>query len=110
MTMRHPYTSFNASYLADAAYARAKGGDANEARRLSQVLTQRMECRQWFPAQAMAVTQATLGNKAETRQWLRRAIEGHNVTVFELNHEQFYSEMKDQPGFPSLLADAARPR
>ena len=101
------FSSFNASYLADAAYARAKGGDTTDARRLSRILRQRTENREWFPAQAMAMTQAALGNKAETGEWLRKAVEDNSVTIFELNHEPFYSEMKDQPGFPSLLAEAA---
>jgi TolB-like protein/DNA-binding winged helix-turn-helix (wHTH) protein/tetratricopeptide (TPR) repeat protein len=102
------FESFNASYLADAAYARAKCGDATEARRLLKVLTQRMERRQWFPAQAMAMTEAALGNKAATAEWLRRAVQDHSVTIFELSHEPFSTEMKDQPGSASLLADAAR--
>jgi tetratricopeptide (TPR) repeat protein len=102
------FQSFSPSYMADAAYARAKAGDVTEARRMLQLLNQRMQRRQWFPAQAMAMTQIALGNKAETPEWLRRAVEDHSVTSFELNHEPFYSEMKDQPGFPNLLADAAR--
>jgi TolB-like protein/DNA-binding winged helix-turn-helix (wHTH) protein/Tfp pilus assembly protein PilF len=102
------FESFSASYLADAAYARAKAGDKTDARKLLQLLTQRMERREWFPAQAMAMTQAALGNKAETGEWLRKAVQDNTVTVFELNHEPFSSEMKDQPELPSLLAEAAR--
>lgn len=102
------FSSFSASYLADAAYARAKGGDTTDARKLLQMLTQRIERRQFFPAQAMAMTEAALGNKAETREWLRRAVQDNSVTIFELNHEPFYSELKDDPGFPKLLAEAAR--
>lgn len=104
------FESFSASYLADAAYARAKAGDPTQARRMEQLLTQRTERHQWFPAQAMAMTQAALGSKAGTREWLQKAVEDNSVTVFELNHEPFYSEMKDQPDFPRLLADAARTR
>jgi len=88
------FESFSAGYLADAAYARAKSGDPTEARRLLVLLNERMERRQWFPAEAMAMTQAALGNEAEAREWLRRAVEDRSVTVFELNHEPFSSEMR----------------
>jgi TolB-like protein/DNA-binding winged helix-turn-helix (wHTH) protein/tetratricopeptide (TPR) repeat protein len=102
------FESFSASYLAGAAYARAKGGDTSEARKLYQVLMQRTARREWFPAQAMAMTEAALGDKAATLEWLRRAVQDNSVTVLELNHEPFSSEMTGQPGFANLLADAAR--
>jgi TolB-like protein/DNA-binding winged helix-turn-helix (wHTH) protein/Tfp pilus assembly protein PilF len=92
--------NFSASYLADAAYARAKSGDTSDAVKLLHLLEQKTARREWFPAQAMAMTQIAVGNKAEARQWLQKAVDDHTVTIFELNHEPFYTELKGQPGLP----------
>ena len=90
-------------YRALAAYARGKAGDLNEPRRMQAMLDERIHHNEWVPAQAMVVTALALGHKSEAAKWLRKGVEDHTVTLFELNNEPLYSEIRDLPEFAGLV-------
>jgi TolB-like protein/DNA-binding winged helix-turn-helix (wHTH) protein/tetratricopeptide (TPR) repeat protein len=98
--------SFHPSYLADAAYARSKVGDASEARKHYSQLQERLQRHEWIPAQAFAITCIALGDRGQTVKWLQKGAEDHTITLFELNNAPLYSEIKNYPEFPGLVRAA----
>ena len=92
------------NYSSCAAFARARSGNVAAAAGMLAELENMQRAGKWVPAQSMAIVYLALGRRKEAGEWLLKGVEDRTTTLFEANTEPVYSEMKDDPGFPQLLA------
>ena len=97
-------STLKVNYSACAAYARARGGDSSAAASTLAELERLQRSGKFVPAQSMVMVYLALGRREQARQWLLKGAEDRTVTLFEANTEPVYAEMKDDPGFASILA------
>ena len=98
------------NYGSCAAYARARGGDSTAATNLLAELEKMQHAGKWVPAQSMATVYLALGRRELALEWLTKGVEDRTTTLFEANTEPVYSEMRNDPGFPQLLARLQKPQ
>ena len=101
-------SSLKINYKACAAFARARGGDSSEAAATLAEYQGLQRAGKWVPAQSMVMVYLALGQHDLARQWMLKGAEDRTTTLFEANTEPVYSEMKDDPGFPAVLARLQR--